>query len=92
VHRPQDTLLQERIVVDGWNVLVRIQVVARLPVARDELAGIAVEFLSDPVGINYCGPAAHQSGSEKATYASPDFVPSFPPPAAITTYCFPRTE
>jgi outer membrane receptor protein involved in Fe transport len=30
-------------------------------------------------------------GSANATYASPDFVPSFPPPAAITTYCFPLT-
>ena len=31
-------------------------------------------------------------GSVNATYVSLDFVPSFPPPAAITTYCFPRTE
>ena len=30
-------------------------------------------------------------GNAYATYASPDFVPNLPPPAAITTYCFPRT-
>src|SRR5438874_11401429 len=30
-------------------------------------------------------------GSANATYASPDLVPSLPPPAAITTYCLPRT-
>lgn len=30
-------------------------------------------------------------GNAYATYASPDFVPNFPPPAAMTTYCFPRT-
>ena len=33
--------------------------------------------------------AASQSGRAKATYASPDRVPIFPPPAAITTYCRP---
>lgn len=30
-----------------------------------------------------------QSGSEYATYASPDLVPIFPPPAAMTTNCLP---
>src|SRR5450756_2675870 len=38
VHRAQNALAQERVVVDGRNVLAGIQVVARLPVARDELA------------------------------------------------------
>ena len=33
-----------------------------------------------------------QSGRANATYASPDFVPIFPPPAAMTTYCLPFTS
>lgn len=32
-----------------------------------------------------------QSGSAYAMYASPDFVPILPPPAAMTTYCLPLT-
>ena len=32
-----------------------------------------------------------QSGNAKATHESPDFVPIFPPPAAMTTYCLPPT-
>jgi hypothetical protein len=32
------------------------------------------------------------SGNEKATNVSPEGVPIFPPPAAITTYCFPFTS
>jgi hypothetical protein len=44
--------LQKRIEIDSWNVLVRVQVVAWLPVARDELLRVAVEFLGDPVGID----------------------------------------
>ena len=35
-----------------------------------------------------CRERCH-SGRAKATYASPDRVPIFPPPAAITTYCRP---
>ncbi len=31
-------------------------------------------------------------GKANATYVSPDFVPIFPPPQAMTTYCFPFTE
>jgi len=31
------------------------------------------------------------SGRLNATYASPDLVPIFPPPQAITTYCLPST-
>jgi hypothetical protein len=36
-----------------------------------------------------CEDPAAQRGSANATYASPDFVPIFPPPAATTTYCRP---
>src|SRR5580704_3324137 len=34
-------------------------------------------------------PTPH--GKANATYASPDFLFSFPPPQAMTTYCFPST-
>ena len=36
-------------------------------------------------------PVTPGYGIANATYASPDRVPSLPPPAAITTYCLPRT-
>ena len=32
-----------------------------------------------------------QSGKAKAMYSSPEGVPILPPPAAMTTYCFPLT-
>src|SRR6185437_1966051 len=39
-----------------------------------------------------CGRAHLRThGNAKATYESPDFLWSFPPPQAITTYCFPST-
>ena len=60
MHRPQDPFLQEGIEIDSRNVLVRVQVVARLPVVRDELLRVAVEFLGDPVGIDDSRASAHE--------------------------------
>src|SRR5437762_1364497 len=55
---------------------------------RDPYTMIAASVQCDVDGITKWS----HHGSANATYASPDFVPSFPPPAAITTYCLPRTE
>ncbi len=49
--------------------------------------------VTDPVRISSrrFSPDTAPYGKANARYASADFVPSFPPPAAMTTYCFPPT-
>lgn len=54
---------------------------------------IRFKHVTDPVRISSrrFSPDTAPYGKANARYASPDFVPSFPPPAAMTTYCFPPT-
>ena len=55
------------------------------------LSAIAVRIAATGARTTGIGGGDAQSGSAYATYASPDFVPILPPPAAITTYCLPLT-
>jgi hypothetical protein len=44
------------------------------------------------LSLSISGKPGCYHGSAKATYASPERVPIFPPPAATTTYCRPPTS
>ena len=64
------------------------------PAARDSTmkpaSAVARRSIASRSSLRCLFPAGY--GSANATYASPDFVPIFPPPAAMTTNCLPPTE
>jgi predicted enzyme related to lactoylglutathione lyase len=84
------------VVADLESSLARVQAQGGEVIAAPRRAGNGrYAMVKDPAGGVLCDCSvrltADQSGNANATYESPDFVPIFPPPAAITTYCLPPT-